>query len=85
MTEATDTTKAETGKKLKSFIERIERLESEKKATSDDISEVYKEAGNDGFDVKVMRKIVSRNRKPKTQVEQEEAVLDLYLETLGAI
>ncbi|WP_068313345.1 DUF2312 domain-containing protein [Polycladidibacter hongkongensis] len=70
---------------LRSFIERIERLEEEKKVIADDIKDVYAEAKGNGFDVKVMRKIVSlRKRKPHER-EEEEAVLDLYLHALGMI
>lgn len=68
---------------LRAFIERIERLEEEKKVISDDIKDVYAEAKGTGFDVKVMRKLVSlRKRKPHER-EEEEAVLDLYLHALG--
>ncbi|GHB38611.1 UPF0335 protein [Pseudovibrio japonicus] len=68
---------------LRAFIERIERLEEEKKVIADDIKDVYAEAKGNGFDVKVMRKIVSlRKRKPHER-EEEEAILDLYLHALG--
>ncbi|SDR32244.1 DUF2312 domain-containing protein [Pseudovibrio sp. Tun.PSC04-5.I4] len=68
---------------LRAFIERVERLEEEKKVIADDIKDVYAEAKGNGFDVKVMRKIVSlRKRKPHER-EEEEAILDLYLHALG--
>ncbi|SDR15889.1 DUF2312 domain-containing protein [Pseudovibrio sp. Tun.PSC04-5.I4] len=68
---------------LRTFIERVERLEEEKKVISDDIKDVYAEAKGNGFDVKVMRKIVSlRKRKPHER-EEEESILDLYLHALG--
>ncbi len=68
---------------LRAFIERIERLEEEKKVIADDIKDVYAESKGNGFDVKVMRKIVSlRKRKPHER-EEEEAILDLYLHALG--
>lgn len=68
---------------LRAFIERIERLEEEKKVIADDIKDVYAEAKGNGFDVKVMRKIISlRKRKPHER-EEEEAILDLYLHALG--
>ncbi|WP_310619647.1 DUF2312 domain-containing protein [Flexibacterium corallicola] len=68
---------------LKSFIERVERLEEERQVLSDDIKDVYAEAKGTGFDVKVLRKIVAlRKRKPHER-EEEEAVMDLYLHALG--
>ncbi|WP_057465784.1 DUF2312 domain-containing protein [Pseudovibrio sp. POLY-S9] len=68
---------------LRAFIERIERLEEEKKIIADDIKDVFAEAKGNGFDVKVMRKIISlRKRKPHERNE-EEAILDLYLHALG--
>ncbi|MDD7911858.1 MULTISPECIES: DUF2312 domain-containing protein [Pseudovibrio] len=68
---------------LRAFIERVERLEEEKKVIADDIKDVYAEAKGNGFDVKVMRKIVSlRKRKPHER-EEEEAIMDLYLHALG--
>ncbi|KZL02161.1 hypothetical protein PsAD5_00110 [Pseudovibrio sp. Ad5] len=68
---------------LRAFIERIERLEEEKKVIADDIKDVYAESKGNGFDVKVMRKLVSlRKRKPHER-EEEEAILDLYLHALG--
>lgn len=68
---------------LRAFIERIERLEEEKKVIADDIKDIYAEAKGNGFDVKVMRKIISlRKRKPHER-EEEESILDLYLHALG--
>jgi uncharacterized protein (UPF0335 family) len=68
---------------LRAFIERIERLEEEKKALSDDIKDVYGEAKANGFDVKIMRKIVSLRRKDRDERMEEETILDLYLAALG--
>ena len=68
---------------LKAFVERIERLEEEKKATSDDIRDVYAEAKGTGFDTKALRTIV-RLRKMDTDERREQAeVLDTYLHALG--
>lgn len=70
---------------LKSFIERIERLEEEKKALSDDISDVYAEAKSTGFDVKIIREVI-KIRKQDDETRQElEATLDLYLSALGMV
>jgi len=71
------------GGHLKSFIERIERLEEEKKAIADDIKDVYAEAKGNGYDVKIMRKIVSIRRQDENKRREEEEILDLYLSALG--
>jgi uncharacterized protein (UPF0335 family) len=68
---------------LRAFIERIERLEEERKALSDDIKDVYGEAKANGFDVKIMRKIVSLRKQDRDQRMEEETILDLYLAALG--
>jgi uncharacterized protein (UPF0335 family) len=69
---------------LRAFIERIERLNEEKKALSEDIKEVYGEAKANGFDSKIIRKIISiRGQDPDRRVE-EETLVDLYLAALGA-
>jgi uncharacterized protein (UPF0335 family) len=71
------------GDHLKSFIERIERLEEEKKALADDIRDVYSEAKANGFDVKVMRQIVKIRKMDKDELDEQEALLDTYLLALG--
>jgi len=71
------------GAQLKAFIERIEKLEEEKRAIGDDIKDVYGEAKGTGFDPKVMRKIVSLRRQDKSKREEEEEILSLYLSALG--
>ena len=68
---------------LRSLIERIERLEEEKKAIAADIKEVYGEAKANGFDTKIMRKVVSLRKKDAAERQEEEAILDLYLSALG--
>lgn len=68
---------------LRAFIERIERLEEEKKALAGDIKDVYGEAKANGFDVKIMRKIVSLRKQDRDSRIEEETVLDLYLAALG--
>lgn len=70
---------------LRSFIERIEKLEEEKRVIADDIKEVYAEAKGNGFDAKVMRKIVSIRRQDRDKRKEEETILDLYLNALGMI
>ncbi|HXT06313.1 MAG TPA: DUF2312 domain-containing protein [Roseiarcus sp.] len=69
---------------LRAFIERIERLNEERKALGEDIKEVYGEAKGNGFDTKIIRKIISiRGQDPDKRVE-EETLIDLYLAALGA-
>ena len=69
--------------RLKSFIERIERLEEEKRVLSGDIKEVYAEAKGTGFEPKIMRQIIKIRRKDKEEVDEEESLLDLYKRALG--
>ncbi|MEM6711425.1 MAG: DUF2312 domain-containing protein [Pseudomonadota bacterium] len=68
---------------LRSFIERIERLEEEKKAISDDIKDVYGEAKSNGFDTKVLRQVVRIRKQDQAERQEQEALLDLYLGALG--
>src|SRR5579883_637505 len=68
---------------LRSFIERVEKLEEEKKALTDDIKDVYAEAKGNGFDVKILRKIVSMRRQDRDKRREEQEILDLYLAALG--
>jgi uncharacterized protein (UPF0335 family) len=71
--------------RLKSFIERIERLEEEKKALADDIKEVFAEAKGTGFDVKIMRQVIRLRRMDKDDVSEQETLLDLYRRALGML
>lgn len=68
---------------LRSFIERVERLEEEKKALSDDIKDVYAEAKANGFDTKTMRKVIALRKMDKDDLDEAEALLDTYLRALG--
>ena len=69
--------------RLRSFIERIERLEEEKKGLQDDIKEVYAEAKGTGFDAKIMRQIVRLRKMDKNDLQEQEAILELYKQALG--
>lgn len=69
--------------RLRGFIERVERLEEEKKNLADDIKEVFAEAKALGFDTKVMRKVISIRKKDQNDYAEEQAVLDTYLSALG--
>jgi uncharacterized protein (UPF0335 family) len=70
-------------RQLKSFVERIERLEEEKKGIADDIRDVFAEAKGQGFDTKVMRQVIRLRKKDSAERQEEEALLDLYLHALG--
>jgi uncharacterized protein (UPF0335 family) len=70
---------------LKAIIERIERLEEEKKAISDDIRDVYAEAKGNGYDVKALRTVIRLRKQDKQEREEQEAILDTYLQALGMI
>ncbi len=86
-TRKADDTKPETGgvaaDRLRSIIERIERLEEERKALSSDIKDIYSEAKSAGFDVKVLRQLISIRRKEPAEVEEQETLLDVYRRALG--
>ena len=68
---------------LRSFIERIERLEEEKAALTADIREVYSEAKGTGFDTKIMRQVLRIRKLDTADRQEQEAILDLYLSALG--
>lgn len=68
---------------IKAFIERIERLEEEKAAIAGDIKEVYAEAKGNGFDTKVLRKIVAIRKQDQSERMEQEALLELYMTALG--
>jgi uncharacterized protein (UPF0335 family) len=68
---------------LKALIERIERLEEEKSALASDIRDVYSEAKANGFDTKILRKVVGIRKKNHAERQEEEAILELYLQALG--
>lgn len=70
---------------LKSFVERIERLEEEKKALSDDIRDVYAEAKSSGFDVKALRCVVKLRKQDVDERKEQEAILETYLHALGML
>jgi len=70
---------------LKAIVERIERLEEEKKATSDDIRDVYAEAKGNGFDVKALRTIVRLRKQDTDERREEQEVLETYMHALGML
>jgi uncharacterized protein (UPF0335 family) len=73
------------GDRLKSFIERIERLEEERKALGADIKEVYAEAKGNGFDTKIMRQVIRLRRMDKDDLDEQETLLDVYRRALGML
>ena len=70
---------------LRSIIDRIERLEEEKKALSEDIKEVYLEAKGNGFEPKIIRKLISMRKRDRTELDEEETILELYMRALGML
>ena len=70
---------------LRSIVERVERLEEEKKAIADDIKDVFAEAKGNGFDVKTLRTVVRMRKIEAAERQEQEAMLDLYLSALGML
>ena len=70
---------------LRAFVERIERLEEEKKALSGDIKEVYAEAKGNGFDTKILRKVISVRKLEDAERQEQESLLELYMAALGMV
>ena len=73
------------GERLRSFIERIERLEEEKRTLAADIKEVYAEAKGNGFDAKIMRQLIRLRRMDKDDLDEQESLLDVYKRALGML
>jgi uncharacterized protein (UPF0335 family) len=70
---------------LKAFVERIERLEEEKKTIADDIRDVYAEAKGTGFDVKALRSVVRLRKQDADERKEQEAILETYMHALGML
>jgi uncharacterized protein (UPF0335 family) len=81
MAEATKTNFAQG--QIRAIVERIERLEEEKKTIAADIKEVYAEAKSNGFDTKILRKVISLRKKDANELQEEEALIEVYLAALG--
>jgi uncharacterized protein (UPF0335 family) len=73
------------GDRLRSFIERVERLEEEKRDLATDIKEVYAEAKGNGFDAKIMRQLVKERRMDKDVLDEQQSLLDVYRRALGML
>jgi uncharacterized protein (UPF0335 family) len=70
---------------LKAVVERIERLEAEKKAIADDIRDVYAEAKGNGYDVKALRTVIRLRKQDQAERQEQEAVLETYMHALGMV
>ncbi|MGG5810961.1 DUF2312 domain-containing protein [Falsiroseomonas sp. CW058] len=71
------------GERLRSIVERIERLEEERKALASDIKDIFAEAKSAGFDTRVVRQIIAIRKKEPAEVEEQQSLLDLYMRALG--
>jgi uncharacterized protein (UPF0335 family) len=80
-----DVLNATAQQQLKSIIERIENLETEKAEVTEQIKEVFAEAKGNGYDVKTLRKVVRLRKQDRAKRQEEEALLDLYLSALGEV
>ena len=76
-------TKQITGERIKSFIERVERLEAEKQGIADDIKETYAEVKSAGFEVKIVRKIVALRKLDVNERNEIEELMELYMSAMG--
>ena len=74
-----------TNNQLQSIVERIERLEEEKAVIAEDIKEVYKEAKGNGFDTKIIKKIIAMRKQDAAKIKEEQAILSLYMDALGML
>jgi uncharacterized protein (UPF0335 family) len=80
-----DTLGATAQGKLKSLIERIERLEEDKAAVASDLKEVYAEAKGEGFDTKIIRKVIRLRKADAAKRQEEEALVELYITAIGGL
>jgi len=71
--------------KLKSLVERIERLEEDRATVANDLKEVYGEAKGEGFDTKILRKVIRLRKQDSAKRQEEEALIDLYVSAIGGL
>lgn len=83
--EITETSQTVAAGQLRALIERIERLEEEKKTISDDIRDVYAEAKGNGYDVKALRTIVRMRKQDANERQEQETILETYMQALGML
>jgi uncharacterized protein (UPF0335 family) len=84
--DATTTTEKSTniaGDRLRSIVDRIERLEEERKALGSDIKDIYSEAKSAGFDIKVLRQLIRIRKQEPAEIEEQETLLDVYRRAIG--
>lgn len=70
---------------IRSIVERIERLEEDKAAVNADLKEVYAEAKGNGFDTKILRKVIRLRKQDRAKLSEEEALIDLYITAIGGL
>ena len=80
-----DTLGATAQGKLKSLVERIERLEEDRAAVASDLKEVYAEAKGEGFDTKIIRKVIRLRKADTAKRQEEEALIELYISAIGGL
>jgi uncharacterized protein (UPF0335 family) len=80
-----DTLTASAQGRLRSFVERLERLEEDRAAIAEDLKQVFAEAKGEGYDVPALRKILRIRKQDRAKRQEEEAILDLYLSALGEV
>ena len=80
-----DTVGGVSADRLRSFVERLENLEDEKRATQEQIKEVFAEAKGEGFDTKIIRKVIRLRKQDKAKRDEEAALIDLYLSAIGGL
>ena len=76
-------TEAVAANRIRAIIERVERIEADEAALREDKKEIYAEAKGEGYDVKVLRKVIARRKQDRAKLQEEEAIMDLYLSALG--
>lgn len=81
--ESPDVLTAASQGRLKSFVDRLQRLEEDKKAVMDDMKEVFAEAKGEGFDVKILRLLLRRLKQDAARIKEERAILELYAHAVG--
>ena len=85
MADTTEDKGSITAQELRLFVERVERLEEEKKGIGDDLKEVFSEMKGRGYDTKIIRKLIAVRKKKKGEHEEEEMILETYMAALGMI
>jgi uncharacterized protein (UPF0335 family) len=83
--ELTSNTNSVAAQELKSYIDRIEKVSEELDGIKSDLKDIYAEAGSNGFDKKVLRKIIARRKRERAEVQEEDALTELYLQALGEL